>query len=98
STIIPLSNFGGHGPARVGSYQGLSSSGSYDMAGNAKEWCWNARGHERYILGGAWSEPTYMFGVAEALSPFDRSPSNGFRCVKYFNKSDFPPAAMNPIQ
>ena len=24
------------------------------MAGNAKEWCWNATGDKRYILGGGW--------------------------------------------
>jgi eukaryotic-like serine/threonine-protein kinase len=97
SIITPLSNFGGRGPARVGSYQGLSSSGTYDMAGNAKEWCWNARDNTRYILGGASSEPAYMFTSPEALPPFDRSPNNGFRCVKYLHQGDVPAAATNPI-
>jgi eukaryotic-like serine/threonine-protein kinase len=98
SIIIPLSNFGGHGPARVGSYQGLTSSGTYDMAGNAKEWCSNARKDEHYILGGAWNEPTYMFTSSDVLPSFDRSPDNGFRCVKYFDRKDVPLAAMKPIQ
>ncbi len=83
SDILRLSNFGGKGPAPVGNYRGLTPSGAYDMAGNVKEWCWNAIGDRRYILGGAWSEPGYMFSSADAQSPFDRSPTNGFRCVKY---------------
>jgi formylglycine-generating enzyme required for sulfatase activity/tRNA A-37 threonylcarbamoyl transferase component Bud32/dienelactone hydrolase len=83
SDILRLSNFGGKGPAPVGSYQGLTSSGAYDMAGNVKEWCWNAIGDRRYILGGAWSEPGYMFSSADAQFPFDRSVTNGFRCAKY---------------
>jgi dienelactone hydrolase len=53
------------------------------MAGNVKEWCWNATGDRRYMLGGAWNEPRPYYAIPEARSPFDRSPVNGFRCVKY---------------
>ena len=42
--IIPLSNFATDGPAKVGSFEGISPRGAYDMAGNVKEWCWNALG------------------------------------------------------
>ena len=32
------------------------------MAGNVKEWCWNkSEGDRRFILGGTWNEPAYMF-------------------------------------
>ena len=31
--FIPLSNFAGRGPARVGSYQGITPRGVYDLAG-----------------------------------------------------------------
>jgi formylglycine-generating enzyme required for sulfatase activity/dienelactone hydrolase len=83
ATILETSNFGGRGPARVGSYGGLGPFGTYDAAGNVREWCWNASGDKRYILGGAWNEPKYMFYLPDAGVPFDRSIANGFRCAKY---------------
>ena len=58
----------------------MGRTGLYDMAGNVKEWVWNATGDERFILGGSWNEPTYMFGYPDARPAFDRSSENGFRC------------------
>ncbi len=81
--IVSLSNFGGPGSARVGSYQGLSPYGNYDMAGNLKEWCWSDIGGLHYLLGGAWNEPTYMFVAPDAQPPLTRSANYGFRCAKY---------------
>src|SRR5207342_2001981 len=37
----------------------------------------------RFILGGAWSSPTYQFNQPDAKPPFDRGASNGFRCALY---------------
>jgi len=84
--FVPLSNFGGRGPMPVGTSQAMNRYGAYDMAGNVKEWCWNsAGGGKRYILGGAWNEPVYMFTDADARSPFDRDATFGFRTVKLGN-------------
>jgi serine/threonine protein kinase/dienelactone hydrolase len=83
SDILLLSNFSGKGLARVGEYQGLGAYGTFDMAGNAKEWCFNSTGSRRYILGGAWNEPSYMFTERDAQDPLARKPNYGFRCAKY---------------
>jgi cephalosporin-C deacetylase-like acetyl esterase len=67
------------------------------MAGNVKEWCWNATndlGDRRYILGGAWGEQSYQFGNLDTRSPWDRSPANGFRCVRYPGGQDSVPDSM----
>jgi hypothetical protein len=53
------------------------------MAGNVKEWCWNRSGSQRYILGGAWNEPNYMYYEPDVRSPLDRSAVNGFRTAQY---------------
>ena len=83
SDILRFSNFDGKGPSAVGSHQGLGPYGTYDMAGNIKEWTWNETGSKRYILGGAWNESKYMFATEDARPPFDRSAALGFRCAKY---------------
>ncbi len=84
SIIIPLSNFEEEGTVTVGSRGGIGFTGLSDMAGNVKEWCWNAAdptGKRRYIPGGAWGDPSYQFLEADAQSPWDRAATNGFRCV-----------------
>jgi eukaryotic-like serine/threonine-protein kinase len=97
SDMEPISNFEGRGLAPIGRYKGMSPYGAYDMAGNAKEWCWNANENKRFILGGAWNEPPYMFLDPDAQSPFGRLPTYGFRCVKEIPGTSLPKAALEPI-
>jgi hypothetical protein len=82
SAIVPLSNFSGRGLSPVGQYHGMSAVGAYDMAGNAKEWCLNATGDERFALGGAWNEPSYLFSEVDARPPFARAANLGFRLMR----------------
>ena len=86
--MIPHSNFG-EGPAPAGSHHGVNLQGLHDMAGNVREWCFNAvdeAGSQRYILGGAWSDAEYMFTTRNMETPWDRSPRNGFRCVIFLTE------------
>ena len=82
--IVPLSNFNGKSSTEVGSLPGYSTFGIFDLAGNAREWCFNESGvsDQRYILGGGWNEPTYSFNDTYTQSAMDRSLSNGFRCIQ----------------
>ena len=82
SDILRLSNFSAKGPAPVGSYKGLGTYGTHDMAGNVKEWCWNESDGKRFTLGGAWNEPPYHYTDTDGQLASHRGPTNGFRCVK----------------
>jgi dienelactone hydrolase len=94
--ILTVSNFGGRGPAAVGSYHGVGPFGTYDMAGNVKEWCSSETDQRRFLLGGAWNEPRYMFGDTDARGPFERAAGYGFRLAKYLRP--LPPAVTAAVQ
>jgi len=95
SDIVRSSNFGPDGPAPVGSFAGMGDFGTYDMAGNVKEWIWNATGDKRFILGGGWGEPTYQFVHPDARRPFERLPTHGVRCARYPDPVE--PALLEPV-
>jgi tRNA A-37 threonylcarbamoyl transferase component Bud32/dienelactone hydrolase len=96
--VVPASNFSGQGTVPVGSMRGISAFGTYDMAGNVREWCLNASGNERFILGGGWSDQPYQFTDAYTQAPFDRSPANGIRLVKYLAREPNLSLASEPLQ
>ncbi|TDI47305.1 MAG: hypothetical protein E2P02_03525 [Acidobacteria bacterium] len=81
--VISMSNFGG-GPMAVAIHP-PGPRGTYDMAGNVREWCSNEVGERRYILGGAANQPTFMFYESDVAFPMDRSSTNGFRCADFLD-------------
>ena len=94
---VPLSNINSNALAQVGKYHGLGPFGTNDMIGNVREWVANAGGDKvRFILGGAWKSQSYLSVTPEALSPFDRSEDNGFRCVR--DLGSLPETAAGPIK
>ena len=94
---IPASNISTKAPAPVGSYKGLGPYGTDDMAGNVSEWVANTVNPDlRVLLGGSWKSPSYLYSEPQALSPFNRLETNGFRCVR--NLGPLPEASEKPIQ
>jgi serine/threonine protein kinase/dienelactone hydrolase len=102
--VIAGSNIGSKNVAPVGSYKrSIGEWGTYDMAGNVREWSSSTVEGEdlRFALGGAWNDPAYFFVEPNPRPSFDRSPENGFRCMKLMKKENdsdklFPPLKPSP--
>jgi len=95
--LIAAANLHGKGPVRVGSTASINRYGVRDLAGNVRELQWNARGggDERFILGGGWNDVEYSFNDAWAASAWDRSATNGFRCIRELGEAS--PTARRTI-
>ncbi len=97
SNILEFSNFSNKQAAPVGTYPGLGEFGTYDMAGNVREWCRNLMNGRRAILGGAWNQPNYLYQQPDALDGFDRTAINGFRTIKRVSAEPVPEVLLRPI-
>jgi eukaryotic-like serine/threonine-protein kinase len=96
SYTVRMSNISLDKIAAVGSFHDEGPYGTYDLAGNVREWVINAEGDNRFILGGGWNSQTYLYLEPEALLPWDRSVENGIRCVR--NTEALPTAAALPVK
>jgi len=97
--IIPQSNLGTNKPISVYDSTSLNRFGIYNLAGNVREWCSNSDSrNNNFILGGGWNDPAYGFNDAYAQSSFDRSETNGFRCIKYIEGSGEPNLLESEIE
>ncbi len=45
----------------------------------------------------AWNDARYNYDLVAEVPPFDRDPSNGFRCARYLDPDGIPAAAFEPF-
>ncbi len=95
--LTPVSNLNAAGPVPVESSPGITAYGNFDMAGNVREWCWNSSQEGRITRGGAWNDVPYMAELVAQANPWDRSPTNGFRCARYLFPGKIPGKAFEPV-
>ena len=97
--VIPLSNLQSDGPVPVGALYGMGPFGTFDMAGNVREWTYNPVREERNILEGGWDDPEYMALHMWLPRPtFDRAPTNGIRLVNYRDEDVNIERALAPLE
>ncbi len=96
--VVPRGRYEADGPVRGGGAGGVGARGVFDLAGNMREWTANAREPgSRYILGGGYSDPAYLFAEAYAQPEFDRSAINGIRLVRRLGEALALERALAPI-
>lgn len=94
SAVLPLSNFDSKAPRKVAEGKSLGAFGAINMAGNVREWVSNPlENGQQMLLGGAWSDPSYVYMRPERREAFDRSPENGVRGMKRVGSEPIPEVA-----
>ncbi len=96
--VVPHGRYESSGPVKGGDVRGVSARGVYDLAGNVREWTENAReAGTRYILGGGWTDPPYLFSEVYVQPELDRAAINGIRLVRRLGSAPDLARAMAPL-
>lgn len=77
--FAPMSNFDRIGTVPVGEKPGVTAFGAYDLAGNVREWCFNATNTGKLARGGAWIDNPYRFVELSHAPAMFREEGYGFR-------------------
>ena len=96
--MVPWSNLHSDGSTPVGTHPNMGPFGTFDMAGNVREWTHNERGAERFTPGAGWDDPEKLALDRWLSRPaFDRSDANGFRLVRYVEDDPGLERALSPM-
>jgi hypothetical protein len=82
SEVAESSRFLADGPVEAHERLGLGPWGTWNTAGNVREWTWNAQGDERVALGGSWRDYLFTYQIVQTVNPMDRLPEIGLRLMK----------------
>jgi len=85
--IVKFGNFNNDGPVEKRTYNSMTRFGTYDLPGNVGEWIFNSSGNDRFIVGGNYKEPSYLYSFTLQISPWNRNEITGFRCIRYIDDS-----------
>jgi dienelactone hydrolase len=95
--FAPYSNFDGKGTIEVGSQPSVTAYGTYDLAGNVREWCSNDTAIGKLVRGGSFGDNPYQFAGFSQAPPMFRDPEYGFRTVVFPHGSNHPQEVFETI-
>lgn len=94
--IVKFGNYNGKGPASGYTYNSMTRFGTYDLPGNVSEWIFNSNQNKRFVMGGNYKEPSYLYNTTYIqMSPWERNELVGFRCIKYNNTNSWSQLTQN---
>jgi formylglycine-generating enzyme required for sulfatase activity len=95
--IVLTSRFAADGPIPAHSDVGMGPWGTFNTAGNVREWVWNASGDQALMMGGAWSDYAGLYQYVYPASPMERLPQDGMRLMSPLQGSSVDPELLKPI-
>jgi len=82
--VAAASRLAADGPIEAQQRRGLGPWGTWNTAGNVREWVWNFDGEQAITLGGSWGEDRDTYQALETAPPMRRVPEVGLRLMKTF--------------
>lgn len=98
AAIASHSRFLAYGPVSALTEQGAGPWGTYHMAGNVREWVWNAAGDQAVALGSGWLEDASSSAMVYTVDPMSRLPDHGMRLMLPLGESQIDTALLAPIR
>ena len=86
--VAAASRFLADGPVEARTQVGLGPWGTWNSAGNMREWIWNSIDGKAAALGGAWSDYRDEYQTLVTMRAMDRSPELGLRLMKNLGEQD----------
>jgi hypothetical protein len=96
--IAGAGNFDLKGAETTNAERALGPWGTFDTAGNVREWLWNAAGDAQLAMGGGWNDYSSNHNLLMPLEGTTHSPMVGLRLMRTLSGSGIAADLLDPIE